>query len=236
MNWTWLGLAAIAILIVLIVIGYRRGLVKELISMLFVLITLTIVWFVNPYVNQFLHENTSIDQKMEKNIGAFVQDQIAMDTDKGVDGEQGVIDQLPLPDNIKEALNKNNTSDVYRYLSVDSFGDYLTDYLTKAIVNGISFILSFVVASILVRILAFVLDILSHLPLIHGANKILGAMLGGVKGILFIWIALLILTVLCNTEIGKLGLDLVERDLFLSTVNRYNIFTKVFMSIFYGHA
>ena len=59
MNWTWLGLAVLVLLAFSMVDGYRHGFVKEVVSALLVLISVALVWLINPYVNQFIRENTA---------------------------------------------------------------------------------------------------------------------------------------------------------------------------------
>ena len=55
--------------------------------------------------------------------------------------------------------------------------------------------------------------------------------MGLAEGILFVWIAFLVLTVLCSTEIGKKGLELIEKDVFLNIIYQYDIFINFFMKI-----
>ena len=50
MNWTWLGLAVLVLLAFSMVDGYRHGFVKEVVSALLVLISVALVWLINPYV------------------------------------------------------------------------------------------------------------------------------------------------------------------------------------------
>ena len=77
----------------------------------------------------------------------------------------------------------------------------------------------------------FILDLIAGLPLIKEANKLTGALVGLAEGILFVWIAFLVLTVLCSTEIGKKGLELIEKDVFLNIIYQYDIFINFFMKI-----
>lgn len=135
---------------------------------------------------------------------------------------------------MKRNLEENNNVEVYRYLAVNTFTDYIADSVTLMVVNGLSFLISFLTATILIRAVTFALDILSKLPVINGANKMTGALVGCLKCIIFIWIALLVVTLLCNTEFGRKGLELIQGDTFLRFLYDQNIFVKVFMSIFYG--
>ena len=135
---------------------------------------------------------------------------------------------------MKRNLEENNNVEVYRYLAVNTFTDYIADSVTLMVVNGLSFLISFLTAAILIRAVTFALDILSKLPVINGANKMTGALVGCLKFIIFIWIALLVVTLLCNTEFGRKVLELIQGDTFLRFLYDQNIFVKVFMSIFYG--
>ena len=72
MNWTWLGLAVLVLLAFSMVDGYRHGFVKEVVSALLVLISVALVWLINPYVNQFIRENTSVYEKIQTASGSFV--------------------------------------------------------------------------------------------------------------------------------------------------------------------
>ena len=60
-----------------------------------------------------------------------------------------------------------------------------------------------------------------------------GGIVGVAKGILFIWIALLLLTILCSSNIGKSGLELVEKDSILQALYKHDVLVNFFMDIFY---
>ena len=64
MTLTWAGVITVLLLAFACVRGYRRGLIKEIVSIACVFLSMSIVWFVNPYVNQFIRENTSIYEKI----------------------------------------------------------------------------------------------------------------------------------------------------------------------------
>lgn len=196
MTLTWLGVAILIFLAVSCYIGYKRGFVKEVVSTFFLLLTMGIVWLINPYVNDFIKENTPVYTKIQENCREF----IGMETEESETmdktAQENLIENLPLPEFLKEDVQENNTLSIYNYLSVNTFTDYVAKYLACTVVNGISFMVSFFLATTLVRIATYALDILSKLPVINGANKTAGAVLGIIKGILFVWIAFLILTVL----------------------------------------
>lgn len=232
MTLTWLGIAVLAFIAVACYIGYRRGFIKEVVSMFFLLLTVAIVWIINPYINQFVKENTPVYSLIQENCRELISTEAEEKQVIDSGGQKDLIENLSLPDFLKEDLQENNTAAIYKYLSVDTFTDYVAEYITCTVVNGIAFLISFVFATLLVRIAAYALDIIAKLPIINGANKAAGAVLGVVKCLVFVWVAFLILTVLCNTEFGKAALDLIEKDRLLNWIYENNILVKVFMNIF----
>ena len=99
--------------------------------------------------------------------------------------------------------------------------------------NCLSFLISYILASVLIRVFAYALDILARLPVVRGINKLAGALIGGGKCIIFVWVAMLVLTILCNTEIGQKGLGLIRGDTVLNFLYDKNIFIRIFAGLFY---
>lgn len=235
MTLTWLGAAVICILAVTVSRGYKRGFIREIVSFFFVFLAIAVSWAINPYVNDFFMENTPVYRMIRESCQDFVStgDGQEQQTDEQVE-QNSFIEALELPDLIRKGLESNNKEEVYTYLAVDTFGEYVSEALARMIVNGLSFVVSYMLASVILRLGTWVLNFLAGLPLLKSANKLAGGLVGLVKGVLFVWIAFLALTVLCSTEIGKQGLALIERDTFLSFLYEYDIFVNFFMSIFYG--
>ena len=74
MNITWPGIIAIAILILSCLHGYRRGLIREVVSLICVVLSIVLVWFINPYVNNYIRENTSIYETIQQNCSKFAEE------------------------------------------------------------------------------------------------------------------------------------------------------------------
>lgn len=234
MNVTWAGIAAIIVLVITGYAGYRRGFIKEIVSFFFVFLALALAWTINPYVNTFLMEKTSLYDKIQESCRDFSGRQNVSEGD-GEDEttENSLISQLPLPEILQKNLMANNTEEAYQYLAVDTFGDYISEYLARAIINGMSYLIAYVLANLILRLAMLALDMIAGLPIISGANRLTGGIVGVAKGILFIWIALLLLTILCNSDIGKKGLELVEKDSVLQVLYKHDVLVNFFMNIFY---
>ena len=232
---TWLGIAVAGILLLTAYKGFRRGFIREIVSFFFVFLALAVSWAINPYVNEFFMENTPVYEKIQESCQSFVESQKKQElTSPGTEEQTGFIEGLELPELLQKGLESNNTAEVYTYLAVDSFGEYISEALARMIVNGLSFFVSYLLASVILRLGTWVLNLLAGLPVLKSANKLAGGLVGAVKGVLFVWIAFLVMTILCSTSIGKEALALIEKDAFLNVLYEYDIFVNVFMSIFYG--
>lgn len=232
---TWLGIVVAGILLLTAYKGFRRGFIREIVSFFFVFLALAVSWAINPYVNEFFMENTPVYEKIQESCQSFVESQKKQElTSPGAEEQTGFIEGLELPELLQKGLESNNTAEVYTYLAVDSFGEYISEALARMIVNGLSFFVSYLLASVILRLATWVLNLLAGLPVLKSANKLAGGLVGAVKGVLFVWIAFLVMTILCSTSIGKEALALIEKDAFLNVLYEYDIFVNVFMSIFYG--
>lgn len=233
MTITWLGITVLIFLIFACYTGYKRGLIREVVSLLCVFLSMAVVWFVNPYVNQFIRENTSVYENIQAGCKQFVEEKEEASQATSGESQENTIENMNLPGLLTNGLTQNNTAEVYQYLAVTTFSDYIAQYLARMAVNGISFLLSFLLATLLIRSMTWMLDLAARLPVIKGANKIAGAAFGAAKYILILWIVFLVLTVLCNTEIGEVCLNAVRQDTVLSWLYDQDVLIRIFMNIFY---
>ena len=221
---TWLGIVVAGILLLTAYKGFRRGFIREIVSFFFVFLALAVSWAIIPYVNEFFMENTPVYEKIQESCQSFVESQKKQElTSPGTEEQTGFIEGLELPELLQKGLESNNTAEVYTYLAVDSFGEYISEALARMIVNGLSFFVSYLLASVILRLGTWVLNLLAGLPVLKSANKLAGGLVGAVKGVLFVWIAFLVMTILCSTSIGKEALALIEKDAFLNVLYEYDI-------------
>ena len=233
MSWTWLGLAVLVLLAFSMADGYRRGFVKEVVSVLLVLLSVVVVWMINPYVNTFIRENTSVYEKIQNVSESFVESLANGNDTMDEEQQDELISGMGLPGLLQNGITENNTAAVYQQLAVNTFGGYVSRYLANIAVNCLSFLISYILASVLIRVFAYALDILARLPVVRGINKLAGALIGGGKCIIFVWVAMLVLTILCNTEIGQKGLGLIRGDTVLNFLYDKNIFNRIIAGLFY---
>lgn len=231
MKLTWFGIVILLILILFIWMGYRRGFIREIVSFFFVFLSLSLAWAINPYINDFLISETPVYSTIQETCTDFVQKQ-SSDPENEMESSSQFIDGLNLPEILRKNIEKNNNTENYAELSVNTLTEYVSGYLARTIVNGLSYVLAYILATIGIRIVVYILNLIAGLPILKTANKLTGGLVGFVKGLVFIWILFLILTVLCSTEIGKTSLELIEKDSLLSVIYQYDPLIQIFTKIF----
>ena len=227
----WLFWAVIAFLAYHVIDGFCRGFIRKAVSAVSLIITLVLVTYLTPHITNFIQENTSLHEKLqEKCSEMFLNEEY--DVDIKTD-QVNLIENMDLPENIKEMLLENNNIEAYEILDVSDFGDYIGAYLANMIINALAYLISFLIIWTLLRMLLMAMDIVTKLPLLHGLNKLAGGVLGFVQGIVFVWIIFLLVSVLCNGNLGKQFFALIHENPFLLFLYNQNVIMKILFGLMF---
>ncbi len=138
--------------------------------------------------------------------------------------QEKAIEELPVPDMLKNLLIRNNTEKTYRELAVNSFNDYVPKFMANLIMNIISFVVTWLIVASFIWLAVMTLDVIANLPVIHGINQMLGLLLGAVQALAIVWIAFLVITIFSGTAIGKLLMEMIEKSILLGKLYDMNVF------------
>ena len=130
-------------------------------------------------------------------------------------------------------LLENNNTESYDVLKVSGFHDYVGAYLAKLIINALAFLLSFVIVWTAIRAILIAMDVVTKLPILHGINKLLGGGLGLVYGVVLVWIVFLLVTILCNGELGRRFFALISDNQFLLFLYNQNVIMKIVFGLMF---
>lgn len=229
MNWLfWVIIAFIAYHVI---DGLRRGFIRKAVSAVSLIVTLVLVTYLTPQITNFIQEKTSIQDNLQKKCSEIF---LNNEYDEDVKTDQVLmIENMDLPENIKEMLLENNNTESYDVLKVTGFHDYVGAYIAKLIINALAFLLSFVIVWTAIRAVLLALDVVTKLPILHGINKLAGGGLGLVYGVVLVWIAFLLVTILCNGELGRKFFGLISENQFLLFLYNQNIIMKIVFGLMF---
>lgn len=209
----WLLMIVLAILIVNALIGRKVGFIKIVFSLTSLIITLILTTMISPTVNDLMKGNEKFYNLVIEKVEVLIPFE---EKDTKTNEQVAYIEELPLPQTIKDMLIENNNTDIYKKLAVKSFKEYVSNYLASVVINAMAFILTFIVILALLWIISIALNIISKLPILNQINKTAGMLAGLIQGLIIVWIFFLIITVFGGTELGQEALKLVEENEILT--------------------
>lgn len=234
----WLSILAGIYLLGMVLYGHHKGFIRLVVSMLAVILSLTIVRAALPTVTGYIKENTKLQQtiseSMKKSVGLQGEDNTGETISEAPSIQRTVIEKLELPQNVKSALIENNNSEMYQLLGVQAFTDYIGNFLANKILNSVGFVLLFAVVYLAMKLIVSWLDIIARLPIISGMNKIAGALLGGVQGLVFLWLACILITAFSGTTWGLTLSRQIEASKWLSYLYNHNFLNLMVIGVLQG--
>lgn len=182
-NMNYVDIIVIVFIGLIILEGYRKGLVK----MLFELAGLIVAFFLSKelsfIVQQFLTEKT----KFYGRVHDFFQTKAQWLTEIIQEGTADVInklqDSLKLPQEMKTLFIQSYESGANTN-SFDVFVNLITDFVMKSI----SFLITFLIIYFILLMAVSILNTFVKLPLLNISNKVGGAVIGVGKALIILYI------------------------------------------------
>ena len=231
----WLSAGAGVFLIGMVLYGHYRGALKQCVSLGALILTIVLVKIATPYMTVFIKDNPSIRQSAAEAIldAAGWEEPSAENTELPA-AQRIAIENLNLPQSVKETLLENNNSEFYHMLGVDQFAEYVSTYLADILINAVSSIILFAVVYILIHLVVRWLDLIARLPILYGLNHIAGAVLGLIQGLLFLWIGCFLVGIFSATPLGMTLEEQINASTWLRFLYQYNLINIVLGGIIRG--
>lgn len=232
-----MNLVLIFVLLVLAIsaiVGYRRGLLRIVYSLVSWIIVLVFVSWATPYVNHYLLENTSIYERVtehcEEVIRQTADEQVA-------DGQQQAVGELAelgmnLPESVLEGILEKTSDATDTFLEESGIYVQIAEGLANFVIEGMTFLLVLVFAWIVVHLISRLLGIVSHIPIINGANRMLGLVVGVIYGVLLIWLVFYIVALGSTGEMAQVIISYIYENEFLTFLYENNLVLTMIMKYF----
>lgn len=212
----WLLIIVLAIILVNAWIGRRIGLIKIVFSLFSFIISLSLSTWISPQINGMLKKNETFYNKVYDKV----EEMLALE-DRETSDQDEMIDKLPLPKSIKETLIENKEK------QEENIKSYIVTQVTGIVINVMAYILTFVIVFIALWVLSTALNIISKLPILNRINKISGLIVGGLQGLIVVWILFLLITVIGGSELGQTAFKQIEESAILSFIYDKNLLLNI---------
>ena len=227
-----MNIALIIVLLILIVsalYGRKAGLIKTVFSLFSMIAAILLTSFISPQVSKVLQENEAVMEYMSGKVEAVLP---LEELGNKITDQLSFVDSLPIPEAMKTSIIENNNSDAYAEMAVDNFTTYITHAIANIVLNAIAFIVTFIVIIIILNIICSVLNIISKLPILNQINKTAGMLVGGVQGLIIIWVLGILVTVFSGSAFGQEVFGMINESAFLSFLYNNNLILRVITNIF----
>ena len=219
-----LTIIILAIFVIGIFDGYRKGFLKTAFSLVSWILVLFLCNYATPIVTNALIEKTDVEVIVQSTVDAKVAEAIAQTLETS-----GVSDlEAALPAELKTALLGEGGS----LQDVVANGNALD---TTALVNGIMGIIGFVVTVVILRIAVMVVEVLlgiiGKLPLIGPIDKMLGLACGAGSGLIWCWVVLAIVSVLSLTGVNTELSAYISQSELLTWLQDNNVLLNLIVTI-----
>lgn len=219
MNWLRYVLLAVCLLSALA--GYRKGLVKTVLSMVFLILVTGLSIWMNPYVTKMLNERTELPQYVEKKcLETFENNEFLSGENQDV--QKNWLESMGVPEELVNQILGSDVVREYQEEQLHSLASYAAGAVSEKIMKGIAFFLTMVLAVIFVTIAVKAVELIAEIPGISFLNRLGGAGIGVVRTVLWIWIFFAVIYFFQATHWGKICMEQIQGDPALAWLRENN--------------
>ena len=143
MNWLRYVLLAVCILSALA--GYRKGLVRTVLSMVSLILVTGLAIWMNPYVTDVLNERTTLPQYVEKKcLETFENNEFLSGENQDV--QKKWLESMGVPEELVNQILGSGAVREYQEEQLHSLASYAAKAVSEKIMKGIAFFLTLVLA------------------------------------------------------------------------------------------
>ena len=206
-------LVVIAILILCTYVGYKRGLAESLIRILSFAIAVCIAFMLFKPISNIVIDNTNFDENIHSSIV-----QVFEEKEEKTQEEK---ESSPILKHINDEVEK--ATEEKKNEVINNTAKQISINIIKILV----FIGLFIVARIALNFVKALANLLTRLPLIKQCDKIGGVVYGIAEGLLIIFIALALITVISTIVNRYEILEIVNNSYFAKYLNEYNVLLNI---------
>lgn len=254
----WILICVLAILAICGYAGWKKGIIRIVLSLAVMVVTIVVTIFVAPLLGKAIKEHTtlydglykSVEQAvMSSNLFGGAEEKVQAELDdtllEEADDSQvkqyvsQVAEVLRLPDSIADQVEDVVDADYIAQLQTEGntavkavVSKVVAERMAQIIFNAIIHIAVFAALFVILRLAVSVTGIISMLPVIYEANKVLGLAVGLIEGLLFVWIFFALITAFGSQEWAAQALTDIGSSRLLSFLYDNNFILKsVFRSL-----
>ncbi|MCL2752532.1 MAG: CvpA family protein [Defluviitaleaceae bacterium] len=228
----WLDILVILIMAACILGGMWRGFIRAILGFTSFIIAIFLTNLLYPSLGRFLRGIDGLYASMSTSISRMLN--LEGRFEQGIHGTYTqFIENLPLPAAVRDTLLQNYSDQtVAESLNATGVVDYISGFLAGLAINIIAIVVVFVLVLIGLAVLSRSLNLVAKLPVIRTLNKLLGAAVGAVFGLLLTWLVLGIVVVYFSANSATDMQALLEASVIARPINEANFMLHFILRLF----
>ena len=243
----------ILILAIFAVIGWRKGVIRLVLSLVSMIVTILAAVIIAPLATTAIRNETNIDENMAQSIYTILSENKEVDQyfsneqmiPDGINISQAgehlqniskaimeVGDRINLPESLTDAIKAMPESELMTIINEQGQASIkeISLRLSNIILTAIIYIVIMVVVFIVLRIIIGATGIIRRLPIVKQADKLGGVIVGLIEGLVVVWIFFTVVTAISGTENAVNILAQIHKNAFLEALYNNNPITRLLFS------
>lgn len=212
-----LDLIIIGTLLLFMYLGYRRGFIRTVFSLVSFALSIILAAYLYPIVAEWLRGTpvfTALKGYIIRTMG--LEEVVHIHTIE-------LIGSLPVPDLLRRSLLTHyDRPNMFELLNVYTIEEYIAGFFAGMAINIIAMALVFIIVRLILGVISGMLDVVGRLPVIRTFNRGGGLILGLVQGVIIIWIGLALMNLFFLDPTQPELMRLLEESLVAGWIYEHN--------------
>lgn len=200
-------LIVLAIVLLFVFLGYKRGLVKVAFKLCTFFIAIILAFMLYKPIAKIVIENTNIDETIETKI-----------TDKILPEGKTDTDEVDLSESLPSIILKNSENTVQS----------IAKSCSNTLIETACLILIFIIAKIVLKFVTALADLIAKLPILKQFNKLGGTIYGIIEGLFIVFVGFAVISLIAPM-LDVSVLEAINSSTLGSICYNNNILLKIIM-------
>lgn len=200
-------LIVLAIVLLFVFLGYKRGLVKVAFKLCTFFIAIILAFMLYKPVAKIVIENTNIDETIETKI-----------TDKILPEGKTETDEVDLSESLPTIILKNSENTVQS----------IAKSCSNTLIETAFLVLIFIIAKIVLKFVTALADLIAKLPILKQFNKLGGTIYGIIEGLFIVFLGFAVISLIAPM-LDVSVLEAINSSTLGSICYNNNILLKIIM-------
>ena len=200
-------LIVLAIVLLFVFLGYKRGLVKVAFKLCTFFIAIILAFMLYKPIAKIVIENTNIDETIETKI-----------TDKILPEGKTETDEIDLSESLPTIILKNSENTVQS----------IAKSCSNTLIETACLVLIFIIAKIVLKFVTALADLIAKLPILKQVNKLGGTIYGIIEGLFIVFLGFAVISLIAPM-LDVSVLEAINSSTLGSICYNNNILLKIIM-------